>query len=76
MAGSWIDDRLWAVEGAEFNPDGAIYKLWRKLRSEGTYLGIPLTPEIETPVGVQQGFSSGMVLGWSTEQGAYVASDQ
>jgi uncharacterized protein with LGFP repeats len=76
MAGSWIDDRLWtAAQPQEFNGDSAIYKLWRQLRSEGTYLGVPITPEIQTPIGVQQAFASGAVLGWSNEQGAYVASD-
>jgi hypothetical protein len=77
MAGSWIDDQAWAATlDVPFNPDSAIYKLWRKLRSEGTYTGLPVTPEIQTPVGVQQAFSSGMVLGWSAEQGSYVASDE
>jgi hypothetical protein len=78
MAGSWIDDQAWAATDAagSFNPDGAIYKLWRKLRAEGTYIGLPVTGEIQTPVGVQQAFSSGMVLGWSEEQGSYVASDE
>ena len=72
MPGSYIDHEVWAVSNIDFNPDGAIYKYWRELRSNGQYLGIPVTPEIETPVGVQQAFSSGMVIGWSPDEGAYL----
>lgn len=75
MPGSWIDDQMWAITGIPCNPDGAIYKLWRELRAEGKPIGLPLTGEIPTPVGVQQAFSSGIVLGWSETDGAYVASD-
>jgi uncharacterized protein with LGFP repeats len=75
MAGSWIDDRLWAAAGQDFNPDSAIYKQWRQLRSEGVALGVPITPEIDTPVGVQQGFSGGYVIVWTAESGATLAND-
>jgi len=75
MAGSWIDDRLWAVAGQDFNPDSAIYKFWREQRAGGANLGLPVTPEIETPVGVQQGFSSGLVVVWNADNGASLASD-
>jgi hypothetical protein len=76
MTGSYIDHEVWqAAEEIPFNPDGAIYKYWRELRASGQYLGVPVTPEIETPVGVQQGFSSGVVLCWSPEEGATIASD-
>ena len=75
MAGSWIDDRLWAVAGQEFNPDSAIYKFWRLMRTNGTPLGVPLTPEIDTPVGVQQGFSSGQVVVWTAESGPALADE-
>ncbi len=75
MAGSWIDDRLWAAAGQDFNPDSAIYKFWRQMRADGTALGLPMTPEIDTPVGVQQGFSSGQVVVWTAETGAMLADD-
>lgn len=75
MAGSWIDDQVWSAASIPWNPDSAIGKLWRQLRSEGKPIGLPVTGEIETPVGVQQGFSSGIVLGWNADDGAYVASD-
>jgi len=34
-----------------------------------------VSPEIDTDVGVQQAFSSGGVIGWDPESGAYLASD-
>jgi uncharacterized protein with LGFP repeats len=72
---SYIDDRIWAVQIGEglFNPDGAIYKYWRSLRDEADppqYLGVPVTPEIETEVGVQQAFASGAVITWNPDTGA------
>ena len=39
------------------------------------YLGVPVTPEIETEVGVQAGFASGAVINWSPENGAELAND-
>jgi hypothetical protein len=78
MTGSYIDDVLWAtVIGPDhFNPDGAIYKYWRGLRQADPpqYLGVPVTLEIETEVGVQQGFSSGAIISWSPETGAELAN--
>ena len=76
MAGSWIDDHLWrAVANIPLNPQAAIYQFWRAQRAQGVYLGAPLTPEIETPVGVQQVFSSGAVIVWSADGGARFAHD-
>ena len=75
MSGSWIDDRVWAASGQPLNTDAAIYQYWRQLRAEGIYLGLPVTPEIETPVGVQQGFSSGRVIVWSAQDGVSLADD-
>ena len=58
MAGSFIDDRIWGTVIGEghFNPDSAIYKYWRSLRRADPpqYLGVPVTPEIQTEIGVQQ----------------------
>ena len=76
MPGSYIDDVLWRsiLPDVGFDPDAAIYKLWRELRDgESVNLGPPVTPEIQTEAGVQQGFSSGVVLGWNAEDGAYIA---
>jgi len=75
--GSYIDDQVWRaiLPDLEFNPDAAIYVLWRQLRNDPTQAnpGPPVTPEIPTEVGVQQGFSSGLVIGWNAQDGAYVA---
>jgi hypothetical protein len=75
MAGSYIDDRIWAVAGIDWNPDSAIGRYWRQLRSEGNPIGLPVTPEIETPVGIQQGFSSGYTIVWNSDDGASLAND-
>jgi uncharacterized protein with LGFP repeats len=79
MTGSYIDQELWrsVIEDLPFNPDAGIYKYWRALKSADPpqYIGVPVTPEIETDVGIQQGFSSGAVIGWSPEEGAYLAND-
>jgi hypothetical protein len=79
MSGSWIDDVLWraVITDLPLNPDGAIYKYWRSLRQADPpqYIGVPVTPEIETPVGVQQGFSSGAVINWNSDTGAELANE-
>lgn len=76
--GSYIDDRLWnaILPDLVLNPEAAIYKFWRELRNDPATLnpGLPVTPEIETEVGVQQGFSGGIVLGWNETDGAYIAN--
>lgn len=75
MAGSWIDDQAWAATGITYNPDSAVGRYWRQLRSEGRAIGLPVTPEIETPIGIQQAFSSGEVILWNAADGASLASD-
>jgi hypothetical protein len=79
MAGSYIDQAVWqsVIGDLPFNPDAGIYRYWRSLRQADPpqYIGVPVTPEIETEVGVQQGFSSGAVLGWDPENGAYFCND-
>jgi uncharacterized protein with LGFP repeats len=76
--GSYIDDVLWkaVIPDLSFNPDAAIYKFWRELRNDPSTVnpGLPVTPEIETEVGIQQGFSGGVVLGWNETDGAYIAN--
>lgn len=76
--GSYIDDQIWGnpQTGVDFNPDTAIYKYWRELRAADPpqFIGIPVTPEIQTEVGIQQGFSSGAVINWSPDTGAELAT--
>jgi len=79
MAGSYIDHALWGtvIGPDQFNPDSAIYKYWRSLKQADPpqYLGVPVTPEIPTPVGIQQGFASGATINWSPETGAELANE-
>lgn len=77
MPGSWIDHELWRAARADLvlYPDAAIYRFWREQRGQGNYLGVPVTPEIQTGVGIQQAFSSGAVINWSAEGGASLAHD-
>lgn len=75
MSASWIDDQAWNATGIPYNPDSAIAKFWRHLRADGVYVGLPVTPEIETPVGVQMAFSSGRVINWNPDDGASLADD-
>lgn len=72
MAGSWIDHVLWSTHLPDLtlNPDAGIYRFWREQRRQGIYLGVPVTPEVQTPVGVQQGFSSGAVINWGADGGS------
>ena len=76
--GSYIDDQLWGtvIGPGQFNADSGIYRYWRSLRQADPpqYLGVPVTPEIQTEVGVQQGFASGAVINWSPETGAELAN--
>jgi hypothetical protein len=76
--GSYIDAELWAtvIGPGHFNYDSAIYKYWRSLRQADPpqYIGVPVTLEIETEVGMQQGFSSNAVINWSPETGAELAN--
>jgi hypothetical protein len=79
VSGSYIDHALWTsvIPDMPFNPDAGIYRYWRSLRQADPpqYIGVPITYEIETDVGVQQGFSSGAVINWSPENGAELAND-
>jgi len=69
---SMIDHVIWDVGGGgDFNPDGAIYKLWRGYRDAGQYLGLPISPEVQvSDEEVQQPFSSGAVIAWNPRDGA------
>jgi len=76
--GSMIDDQLWAtvIGPGHFNYESGIYKYFRSLRQADPpqYLGVPVTLEVETEVGVQQAFSSGAVINWSPDTGAELAN--
>jgi hypothetical protein len=76
--GSYIDEQLWAsvIGPGHFNYQGGIYQYWRGLRQADPpqYLGVPVTLEVETEVGVQQAFSSGAVINWSPDTGAELAN--
>ena len=75
---SMIDHLIWqSVLGADtpFNPDAAIYKLWRAYRDDDHFLGAPITAEQDVGNGVmQQAFASGAVIEWSAEDGARLVS--
>jgi hypothetical protein len=76
--GSYIDHAIWetVIGPGNFNADSAIYKYWRSLKQADPpqYLGVPVTPELPTEVGTQQGFSSGAVINWSADTGAELAN--
>ena len=76
-AGSEIDDQIWHSINPDLvlNTESGIYKLWRSLRNDPTQPnpGPPIGGETPMSNGVQQCFSSGMVIGWNETDGAYVA---
>ena len=76
--GSYIDDHVWRsiLPDLVFNDQSAIYQFWRQLRNDPAQAnpGPPITPEIETAVGTQQAFSSGLVINWTAEEGATLAN--
>ena len=63
------------VDGLIFNPETAIAQKWLELKSYGTYIGVPVSGEIDDPDtgGVQMAFSSGAVIKWDVQNGASVA---
>jgi hypothetical protein len=79
VTGSYIDHALWGtvIGPDQFNPESGIYRYWRSLKQADPpqYLGVPVTAEIDTPVGVQQAFASGAVINWSPDTGAELANE-
>jgi len=63
------------VDGLVFNPDTAICRKWLELKSYGTYIGVPVSDELDDPDtgGKQMAFSSGAVIAWDPRSGASVA---
>lgn len=50
---------------AVFNPNSAIAKKWLRLKEEGTFIGVPIGPEMLLDGGgAAQAFTSGAVLVW------------
>ncbi len=48
-----------------FNPDAAIARKWLALKQQGTFIGVPIGPEMPLDNGrVAQAFTSGAVLVW------------
>lgn len=63
------------VKGLIYNPATAICQKWAELKSQGTYIGLPVTNEIPDPDtgGVQMAFSSGAIIKWDSSNGASLA---
>jgi hypothetical protein len=59
------------VPGLIFNPETAICQEWQRLKDEGTYIGLPVTGEVDDPDtgGTQMAFSSGAVIAWDASNG-------
>lgn len=54
-----------ANPAVEFNPNSAIGKRWLSLKAEGTFIGVPIGPEMPLDDGtVAQCFTAGVVLVW------------
>jgi uncharacterized protein with LGFP repeats len=62
------------VSGLIFNPETAICKKWLDLKSEGTYIGVPVSDELKEDDGsTRMAFSSGCVIAWDDVNGATLA---
>lgn len=73
MANS-VETATWgyAVADLPLNPDSAIYKYWVDQKAQGNLIGIPVTAEWDVGEGnVEQGFSSGLIVGWNADVGIY-----
>ncbi len=54
-----------ANKDTPYNPDAAITKKWLELKQQGTFIGVPIGPEMPLDEGgVAQAFTSGAVLVW------------
>lgn len=57
-------------QGLIFNTDTAIAKYWSDLKSQGQYIGVPISGEVDTgDGGVEMAFSSGAVIRWHPDEG-------
>lgn len=49
----------------DYNPSAALAKKWLALKAEGTFIGVPIGPELPLDDGtVCQSFTAGCVLRW------------
>jgi uncharacterized protein with LGFP repeats len=61
------------VDGLIFVSTNAIPQLWLKCKADGLYLGPPITDEMaRDDGGVEQAFSSGAVIAWTPDAGAWL----
>jgi uncharacterized protein with LGFP repeats len=62
------------VDGLIFNPDTAVAQKWLELKSMGTFIGVPVSDEMQDPDtgGVQMAFSSGAIIKWDVANGSSV----
>jgi hypothetical protein len=61
------------VEGLIYNPATAICAYWTDAKADGTYLGVPVSPELDAGDGkVEMAFSSGVVLRWEPGVGVSI----
>lgn len=61
------------VEGLIWNPSTAICAYWLDAKADGTYIGVPVSPELDAGGGaVEMAFSSGAVLRWEPGAGVSV----
>ena len=60
------------IDGLVFNPETATCAKWLELKSYGTFIGVPVSGELDDPDtgGVQMAFSSGAVIKWDVNNGA------
>jgi uncharacterized protein with LGFP repeats len=66
----------WAsvMTGLIYNPDTAICKKWLELKSAGSYIGVPVSDEVQEDDGsTRMAFSSGAVIVWAPDQDATLA---
>jgi uncharacterized protein with LGFP repeats len=61
------------LDGLIFNPEAAIPQLWVEHKNNGLYLGAPITGEMPRDGGgVEQAFTSGAVIAWTPDGGAWL----
>ena len=63
------------VDGLIFNASNAIPQKWLELKTFGTFIGVPVSDELDDPDtgGKQMSFSSGAVIKWDATNGATLA---
>jgi len=70
------DQAAWSsvVQGLVFNPETAICAKWLELKGQGTYIGVPVSGELQEDDGTtRMAFSSGCVIVWTPNVGTSLA---